>query len=257
MSNAEEHQRQAARIVLAAIAPVGFALAGSGAIREHGLIHRPTHDIDLFTPAVPAASFRGAVKTAVTTLAEHGYTLELHRAGDQFARLLVTTGDGYLFEVDLGVDWRAHDPVWMDIGPVLALGDAVANKICALYSRAEPRDYLDVDAIRQTGIFSDDELLTLAGEHDPGFDTNMFASQLDAVAWLTAEDVAEYGVSGNELNNLTRRFLAWQTGLTNSTPGPDTPPEIYERVDPTPRNMQHHRHEAIYRPPTPDPGISL
>ena len=53
MSNAEEHQRQAARIVLAAIAPVGFALAGSGAIREHGLIHRPTHDIDLFTPAVP------------------------------------------------------------------------------------------------------------------------------------------------------------------------------------------------------------
>ena len=27
----------------------GFALAGSGAIREHGLIDRPTQDIDLLT----------------------------------------------------------------------------------------------------------------------------------------------------------------------------------------------------------------
>jgi hypothetical protein len=206
---------------------------------------------------VPAASFRGAVEAAVTTLTEHGYTLELNRAGDQFARLLVTTSDGYLFEVDLGVDWRAHAPVWMDIGPVLAIGDAVANKICALYSRAEPRDYLDVDAIRQTGLFSDYELLTMAAEHDPGFDSNMFASQLDAVVQLTADDVAEYGVSGHELNNLKRRFLVWQTELANSSPGPDTPPKIYERVDPIPRNLQHHQHDAIYRPPTPGPGIGL
>lgn len=61
MTSAEEHQRQATRIMLAAIVPVGFALAGSGAIREHRLNHRPTHDVDLFTPAVPAAVFRSAV----------------------------------------------------------------------------------------------------------------------------------------------------------------------------------------------------
>lgn len=100
----------------------------------------------------------------------------------------------------------------MDIGPVLAIGDAVANKICALYSRAEPRDYLDVDVIRQTGLFSDHELLTLAGEHDPGFDSTIFAAQLDAVVHLTAEDVVEYGVTDRELTHLKRRFLAWQTG---------------------------------------------
>lgn len=69
-----------------------------------------------------------------------------------------------MFEVDLGVDWRAHDPVWMDIGPVLAVADAVANKVCALFSRAEPRDFLDVDAIRQTGLFSDADLLRIAAE---------------------------------------------------------------------------------------------
>jgi len=188
---------------------------------------------------------------------EHGYTLELHRAGDRFARLLVTTSDGYSFEVDLGVNWRAHAPVWMDIGPVLAIGDAVANKICALFGRAEPRDYLDLDAIRQTGIFSDLELLTMAAEHDPGFDSNMFAAQLDAVVRLTAEDVAEYGVSGDELNNVKRRSMAWQTDLAEPSPGPGTPPEIYERVDPIPRNLQHHQHESICRWPTQGPGISL
>jgi len=162
-----------------------------------------------------------------------------------------------LFQIDFGGDWRAHYPVWMDIGPVLAIGDGVANKVCALYSRAEPRDYLDVDAIRQAGIFTDDELLTLAGEHAPGVDSTMFAAQLDTVAQLTAEDVAEYGVNDHELDHLKRRFLAWQTGLTNSSPRPDAPPEIYERVDPIPRNLQHHRFEASYRPPTPGPGISL
>ena len=158
MTSAEERQQQATRIMLSAIAPVGFALAGSGAIREHGL----THDIDLFTPAVAASTFSDAVDAAITTLAEHSYTPELHRASDQFARLMVTTSDGYLFEVDLGVDWRAHDPVWMEIGPVLAIEDAVANKVCALYGRAEPRDYLDVDAIRQTGMFTDTGLLAIA-----------------------------------------------------------------------------------------------
>lgn len=40
-------QRKVARIALAGVA--GFALAGSGAIREHGVIDRPTEDIDLFT----------------------------------------------------------------------------------------------------------------------------------------------------------------------------------------------------------------
>ena len=40
-------QREVARIALDSLE--GFALAGSGAIREHGVIDRPTEDVDLFT----------------------------------------------------------------------------------------------------------------------------------------------------------------------------------------------------------------
>lgn len=41
----------------------------------------------------------------------------------------------------------------------------MANKVGALFSRGEPRDYLDVDAIRESGRFADDQLLALATQH--------------------------------------------------------------------------------------------
>ncbi len=50
-------------------------------------------------------------------------------------------------DVDLGIDWRSREPVALEVGPVLAIEDAVGNKVAALYSRGEVRDYLDVDHI--------------------------------------------------------------------------------------------------------------
>jgi hypothetical protein len=50
-----------------------------------------------------------------------------------FARLTVTAPDGTEDKVELSADWRAHEPVQLDIGPVLHADDAVANKVCALF----------------------------------------------------------------------------------------------------------------------------
>ncbi|MBA8988977.1 hypothetical protein FHW23_000209 [Curtobacterium pusillum] len=50
-----------AAVSLSATMPRGFALAGSGAIREHGLTKRRTADIDLFTPLADPVSFADAV----------------------------------------------------------------------------------------------------------------------------------------------------------------------------------------------------
>lgn len=47
--SAQETQRQLIACALEVLADAGFALAGSGAIREHGMTQRPTNDIDLFT----------------------------------------------------------------------------------------------------------------------------------------------------------------------------------------------------------------
>src|SRR5680860_155573 len=137
MADSLEHQREVTRLLLRVIDDAGFALAGSGAIREHGVTARPTEDVDLFTTNVGAQRFGRAIKQAVATLDECGYQVVEHRRAEQYARLNVTAPDGHQLEVDFGIDWRAHEPVRLDVGPVLALPDAVANKVGALYSRAD------------------------------------------------------------------------------------------------------------------------
>jgi hypothetical protein len=132
-------------LALGAAAAHGFALAGGNALAAHGLLSRPTQDIDLFTPT---AGGTGQVVDAVrTALAVEGYTVQLVRAavdGD-FAELHISR-DGQSTQLDLGRDWRAHDAVRMDVGPVLHLDDAVGAKTTALLGRALPRDFIDVAA---------------------------------------------------------------------------------------------------------------
>jgi len=213
MADSLEHQREVTRLLLRVIDDVGFALAGSGAIREHGVTDRPTEDVDLFTTNVGAQRFGRAIERGVATLREHGYQVVERRRAEQYARLNVTAPDGHELEVDFGIDWRGHEPVRLDVGPVLALPDAVANKVGALYSRAEVRDYLDVDAIRQAAPYTDEQLLDLAAEHDLGFERQMFASLLARVSELTGADVVEYGVSPVQLDGVKQRLADWSTRL--------------------------------------------
>lgn len=55
----DTHQQRVATIGLAALEPYGFALAGGYALQAHGLVTRPSDDIDLFTDQwTPTASPR-------------------------------------------------------------------------------------------------------------------------------------------------------------------------------------------------------
>lgn len=218
-----EVQREVTRVALRGLD--GFALAGSGAVREHGLIGRPTEDVDLFTDSLDVARFDVDAGRVVDRLRAVGYTVEPVQVMPRFARLSVTSSDGRHLEVDLGVDWRHDEPVRLDVGPVLSLADAVGNKVSALYSRAEARDYLDVDAIRASGRFSDAELVDAAAERDAGFDIDMFASQLAAAARLEPAQVARYGVDADELEAVKTRCTQWAAALRQPTAaGPEPEP---------------------------------
>lgn len=149
-------------------------LAGSGAIREHGVIDRPTEDIDLFTPSQSIVEFSTAVEYVVANLLEAGYKVEEVRRSEGFARLAVSSHDGTRMDLDMGVDWRDKDPAELEVGPVLSIEDAVGNKVSALYSRCEPRDYLDVDEIRRWGRFTDEDLISDAEKRDSGFEVAIF-----------------------------------------------------------------------------------
>lgn len=158
-----DYQREVTRLALDSLAGAGFALAGSGAIREHGIIDRPTQDIDLFTSVTSAEAFAESTKRLAAAMRERGFEVEEHRSAPQYAKFSVTSSAGQRVEVDLAVDWRSEEPVTLSIGPVLTLPDAVASKVSAVYSRAEVRDYLDLDSIRESRRFTDAEILELVG----------------------------------------------------------------------------------------------
>lgn len=211
--NELDFQRTVTRIALEASAPSGFALAGSGAIREHGVIDRLSQDIDLFTSNTNEDAFGGAVDRVVDALDAAGYAVELGRRTPQFARLLVRTTEGEQVDIDLGMDWREADPVTLEVGPVLSIQDAVGNKVSALYGRGEARDFFDVDAIRASGHYTDAQLIDATAERDPGFDIGIFADQLQRVNRLGYEDLEEYGVDAAELASLKERLTDWATQL--------------------------------------------
>lgn len=213
MSDLRELQRSVAATVLRVVGPHGFVLAGSGAIREHGLVDRATRDVDLFTDRYDQELFRTAVEDAVGVLGAVGHTVEVRRRTAFFAQLLVTMADGDRVELDLGYDWRGSDPAQLPIGPVLAVDDAVASKLDALYGRLEVRDFIDVDAIRASGRWTDAQLLRLVAERDNGYDDAMFAHQLGLVARVTDDRFAEYGISPQEVAALRARMLAWAAAI--------------------------------------------
>ncbi|CVH77608.1 hypothetical protein [Rubneribacter badeniensis] len=74
----------------------GYALAGSGAIREHGLTSRLTEDIGLFDSYEEQEGFPDAANRLINGLKEAGYDIEVYRRTDHFMSLAATK-DGIRF----------------------------------------------------------------------------------------------------------------------------------------------------------------
>lgn len=128
MGSRDEHlQWEITRLALGALQGTAFALAGSGAIREHGVIDRPTEDVDLFTSNTDVDEFGRAVDRVRARLRQRGCMVDEGRRTEQFARLHVRGPSGDQIDVDMGVDWREREPVLRQVGPVLSIDDAVGN----------------------------------------------------------------------------------------------------------------------------------
>jgi hypothetical protein len=201
------HERLAL-IALGAAARYGFCLAGGYAVQAHGFVEREFKDVDLFTTMAAVADFPTAQADVATALRAHGLDVVVEREGPTFARLAV---------LELGADWRAHPPVTLAIGPVLHAADAVANKLCALFGRAEVRDYVDVHGVLEDGRFTEHELLRMAAEHDPGFNPGMFAEALRAVRRFPASAFEPYKLSTDQVDALGARLLSWAEEIESAT----------------------------------------
>lgn len=185
-------QARLARIALDAVGDRGFVLGGGHAVQLHGMAAHPSEDIDLFSAdrgrpaeveADVVAAFRG-----------HQLTVTVTRRTSDLVQMMVSGPDGETCKVDLGIFWRAREPVVLDIGPVLHPDDAAAGKMDALFNRWAPRDFLDVYAIHLSGRYDRQRLEALLMEHNPGFDRVMFAESLGFLARIPDREFEAYGV---------------------------------------------------------------
>jgi hypothetical protein len=204
------------QIALAVAADYGFALAGGYAVSAHGMGHRLSEDVDLFTDWQLRADFPLAVDKVADAMAASGYAVTVVARSDTFARFLLQDPDrpsGEPEKLELSADWRAHQPVLLSIGPVLHPDDAVANKVCALFGRAQARDFLDVDAAIQSGRYTRERLLELGTAADAGFETAMFADALGALRQISDAAFEFYGITAEELVALRSRFGEWHAEI--------------------------------------------
>jgi hypothetical protein len=215
--------RRLAEIGLKVGGSYGFALGGGHAIAAHGILVRPSDDVDLFADWQRRADFPAAVDAIIVAYRAEGFQVETDLRNETFARLHITDPDdpGRHHRVELIANWRAQPPVQMDIGPVLHPDDVMAGKVDALYNRAAARDFLDVDAAITGGRYTLDQLCELALEADAGFDRHFFGGMLGQIRRLDDEDFMTYGVTTDDVSGLRQRVQAWQDDLAHHDDAPD------------------------------------
>ena len=167
-SSLSTHQRQIL-VALAGLEPP-WTLTGGGALAGVYLGHRATRDLDLFWHTLQQLP---DLRQVVERLASAGFDVAVLRTTPAFVQLRVSAGP----EVTV-VDLVA-DPVSVIEAPQLVRVDGaeifvdtpyeiLINKLCALLSRAEFRDLVDLEALIAEGL-DWKGALRRAEEKDGGF----------------------------------------------------------------------------------------
>lgn len=143
-----------------------YAVGGGMAAIAHGLISRPTEDIDLFRDRRHAGLGPEEVAAAFVAAADdRGWRVGWIRRFPEYARLDVSTPQSSLL-VDIAFDVFDLPVTTTMLGPTLAERDVAVGKLVALFDRAEARDFADIFAFATR--FDREELLSLAIERDSG-----------------------------------------------------------------------------------------
>lgn len=143
-----------------------FHLSGGAALAGYHLRHRRTEDLDLFTNVDAMAAGDAALRSAASDL---GATVAEIITAPDFRRRTVTRGTQAVV-VDLVLDRAVQGAIEKQkFGDVRVdpPQEILANKICTLLSRSEPRDLVDVKALEEAG-FRIEDAFPLAQAKDGG-----------------------------------------------------------------------------------------
>jgi Nucleotidyl transferase AbiEii toxin, Type IV TA system len=212
----DELHRRVATIALRVANRYGFALGGGNALIAHGLITRPTQDVDLFTNE--EAGVEAAAGSVEAALRNAGFETEREDTADGLSEMFegmddglaewtVTASDGQQIMLQMAYFDRTRQPVTMDVGPVLSLEDVVGGKVCALAGRAEPRDYIDTAAALKR--YSIRDAIGLARRLDPGLEDRDFADAARRLDQWGDGIFVPFGLSPADVAALREAFRDW------------------------------------------------
>jgi hypothetical protein len=209
-------QREVATIALRVAARYGFALAGGNALIAHGVIDRPTEDVDLFSDQETGVT--AAADAAEAALRAAGFSTErrngINDLGDIFegmgeglAEWVITGPDGQQTMLQMAYFDRTRGPVTMDVGPVLDIEDLAGWKTVALVNRVEPRDYIDISAALDH--YTVGELITLARRLDSGLEDRDFADAGRQLDRMPDHLFRRYVRNSEDITRMRERFADW------------------------------------------------
>ena len=200
-------QERLAALVVRLPEAAGFVLAGGAALAAHGLLDRATRDLDYFGAPDAAGAVHRLADAFERAVVAEGFDVSRDRQSSSFIRLRVAS-EGEECEVDLGIDYRALDPVSTRYGPALELRELGANKVLAIFGRAEPRDFMDLAEL--TKHFPLAELIGLAADKDPGLDLAVLDEFMQRASSLPRE---EFELDDDAYEGLLDTVRNWRTEL--------------------------------------------
>ncbi|MGI8755717.1 MAG: nucleotidyl transferase AbiEii/AbiGii toxin family protein, partial [Acidimicrobiales bacterium] len=95
----------------------------------------------------------------------------------------------------------------------LSLEELAANKLLALFSRAEARDFVDLAELEP--VYGLDHLCRLAADKDAGFDRAVLAEMMGRADRIPDD---EFVLNDERLASLRRSVLGWRLQLARAAP---------------------------------------
>jgi predicted nucleotidyltransferase component of viral defense system len=173
-----------------------FFLTGGAALSGFHLGHRETHDLDLFTLE---DILEEATAEVYAIARELGAGLESVQTSPDFRRFLLRTQDDAIV-IDLVRDRVKQLVVEKPVIQGIRIDppeEILANKLCALLSRAEIRDLVDVRALESVG-YRVEEAIPAAARKDAGLTPGQLSWVLSQIR-MGEDLVPPGGVSRQEL----------------------------------------------------------
>lgn len=188
----------------------GLVLAGGYAMRAHGLVDRPSLDLDF--ASFDAPSIPEATRAMAKAFRRHGLTAEEVRGTPLLGRLIIT--DPAVDEsiaVDLMKMPLQRAPVRRHDIPVADLDDMAGMKVAALNGRNVPRDLIDVAAVKD--IYSFTTLERLGSLFDDDFDLIRLVDRLETAVETDARVFGHYKLTDDHIESIRQFALDWYKDL--------------------------------------------